>query len=300
MNGPAAGRDRRLAALRLLPLLAGLAAVAVFLGTRPERTADATPLSVVVTVPPQAWLVRRIGGEGVGVEVLLPPGADVHTYEPTPQQVERLARSRLLVTVGHPALALERQLVAAAARREPPPRLVEMTGAARGLDFPVSPDDPHLWVSPAVMAATARHIADALAQLDPAAAAGYHRRLVAVLAEIETVDAELRRDLSHLERRTFFVYHPSWGALAHEYGLEQVAIEADGKEPPPRRLVELVERARDERARAVFVQRGVADRPARVLAAEIGAEVVPLDALAEDWPEGLRLAGARLREALGG
>jgi zinc transport system substrate-binding protein len=150
------------------------------------------------------------------------------------------------------------------------------------------------------MAATAREVAAALARLDPAGTTFYDRQLGLTLAQIEAVDAELRRELAAVAGRRFLVYHPSWGTFAARYGLEQVAIEADGKEPSARRLVELVEQARRDGTGVVFVQAGVADRSARVLASEIGAEVVPLDALAEDWPANLRRAGAAMRSALGG
>jgi zinc transport system substrate-binding protein len=295
----AAGHWKR-AALRLLPLLlAGALVVGLALLLRPDA-GPTVPLAVTATVPPQAWLVRRLGGERVTVEVLLPPGADVHTYETTPQQVQRLDAARLIVEVGHPALPLERQLLAHVARRSPAPEIVSMAAAGRALGVAIAEDDPHLWLSPAVMSATARGVAAALARLDPPATALYERNLASLLAEVDAVDAEVRHELASLPQRRFLVYHPSWGCFAQHYGLEQVAIEADGKEPSARRLVALVEQARADGTRAVFVQEGVADRPARVLAAELGAAVVPLDALAEDWPATMRLAAARLREALDG
>ena len=79
-----------------------------------------------------------------------------------------------------------------------------------------------------------------------------------------------------------------------------MAIETDGKEPSPRRLVELVGEARRAGTRAVFVQRGEYDRPAQAIAQEIGARVVALEPLAEDWPANLRRTAAALREAAGG
>ena len=302
-GGPARSRSREDGGLllRLLPLLVVLAAGAVFafVALRP-RAASGAPLAVTVTVPPQAWLARRLGGGRVAVDVLLPPGADVHTYEPTPQQVERLGHARVIVAVGHPALPLEGQLLAAATAGGRRPMVVDMAVEARDLGAALPADDPHLWLSPTIMGATARRLTAALAATDPAGAAAYHRNLLGVLAEIEGLDSELRRDLAGLARRRFFTYHPSWGCFGADYGLEQVAIEADGKEPSARRLVELVAEARRAGTRAVFVQEGVADRPARVLAAEIGAVVVPLDALGEDWPANLRRAGASFREALDG
>ena len=264
--------------------------------------AGSTRVEVVVSVPPQAWLVRRIGGDRVDVHVLLPPGASEHTYEPTPQQVARLGAARLVVEVGHPSFLFERRLLDALLDRQPRPLVVDMTRHAdliqeRGAG---SGSDPHLWLSPAVMRATAQDVAAVLGALDPAGAATYRQGLVAVLAEITALDGDLRRELASLAGRRFLVYHPAWGYLARDYGLEQVAIEAEGKEPSARRMLDVAEMARREGLGTVFVERWSSDRSARAIAGELGARVVTLDPLAEDWPANLRRVGGALREALGG
>ena len=292
----------------LLALAVGLAAIA----SRGSgvRSGAGKRLRVVATVPPQAWLVKRLGGERVEVDVLLPPGASEHTYEPTPQQVARLADAKLVVEVGHPALLFERRLLDAMLAREPRPLVVRMTRGAPlaegaphvhpGGSAPHSHSDPHLWLSPRVMRATAVDVAAALQRLDPAGASLYRGNLRATLAEIDGLDAELARRFAALPHRRFLVYHPAWGYLAHDYRLEQVAIEVDGKEPSPRRLLELVERERRAGTRALFVQRGEYDRPAQAVAAELGARVVALEPLAADWPANLRRVAAALGEATSG
>jgi zinc transport system substrate-binding protein len=160
--------------------------------------------------------------------------------------------------------------------------------------------DPHVWLSPAVMRDTAREVASALETLDPGAGGIYRGNLAGVLADIEAVDGDLRRALAGLAGRRFLVYHPEWGYFARAYGLEQVAIEAGGKEPSARRLVELGEAARRDGVRGVFIQRGYAEQPARAIAQELGARVVAIDAMAADWPANLRRVGAQVREAIGG
>jgi zinc transport system substrate-binding protein len=289
-----------------------LLAVAVALAALASRGIHARPeggarLRVVATVPPQAWLVKRLGGDRVEVDVLLPPGASEHTYEPTPQQVARLADARLVVEVGHPALLFERRLLDAMLAREPRPLVVDMTHGDALPNAPTSSasahdhgSDPHAWLSPRVMRSAAVAVAAALERLDPAGAPLYRANLHTTLAEVDGLDAELARELGPLPSRRFLVYHPAWGWFARDYGLEQVAIETDGKEPSPRQLVELVDEARRAGTRAVFVQRGEYDRPAQAIAQELGARVVALEPLAEDWPSNLRRAAAALREGAGG
>jgi zinc transport system substrate-binding protein len=289
-----------LALLLVLPSFAAVGALAVVLERGGSDRATAGPLLVTASVPPQAWLVRRIGGERVSVEVLLPPGSSVHTYEPTPRQMARATATRLLVEVGHPDLLFERRLVASLRSR---PGLEVVTTSAGVPPLPAGAGeetDPHVWVSPAAMRATARAVAAALERLDPAGAGVYRAGLAGALADLDRAEAEARRLLADVPRRRVYVYHPAWGYLLRELGLEQVALESHGKEPGPRQLQALVENARRDGVRHVFVQRGFSDRPARALAEEIGAEVVTLDPLAEDWAANLPRVAARLREAVGG
>jgi zinc transport system substrate-binding protein len=285
----------RLALLLLLPVLA-VAALALVV----EPPAPRGRVAVTASVPPQAWLVRRIGGDRVDVHVLLPPGTSVHTYEPSPQQMRRAAESRLLVEVGHPGLPFEQRLLAGLRSR--PGVEVVTTSAAVPL-LPVADGaeaDPHVWLSPQAMRGTARGVAAALERLDPAGAGEYRAGLAAVLADLDRAEAAARALVAGLPHRRVFVYHPAWGYLLRELGLEQVALEAQGKEPSPRQLRALVETARRDGARRIFVQRGFADRPARALADEIGAEVVTIDPLAEDWAANLPRVAAEFREALDG
>ena len=259
---------------------------------------------VVVSIPPLAWLVERLGGDRVETRVLLPPGSSPVTYEPTPRQVVELDHARLVVAIGHPDFPFERRLLDRLLTHRPELPVLEMTAA---LTETVGPSplplqdhghDPHVWVAPETMAAVAEPLAAALRRLDPDHATEYRDRLAALQEEIATLDRELTAAFADLPRRRFWVYHPAWGYLARQYGLEQVALETGGKELGAARLVALTERARREGVSVIFVQRGFSDRAARALAAHIGARIEVLDPLARDWPENLRTVAAKLRTAL--
>jgi zinc transport system substrate-binding protein len=260
----------------------------------PEPSAGRDVLRVGVTVPPQAYLVERLGGQRVAIEVLMPSGSSEETFSPSPRQMVALSRADLYLLVGHPAFLVERRHVLPALERNPEARVLAMAGAGEG-----EGDDPHLWTAPRHMRGAAAAVAAALAELDPAGSPLYRARLASLLADLDALDAEVRRELSGLDRRRFLVAHPAWGHFAAEYGLEQVAIEDEGKEPGPRRLVALVELARAERMRAVFSQAGFPDAAARAVAAEIGARVVPLDPLARDWLDNTRATARAIAAALG-
>ena len=278
-------------------------------------------MRVAASLPPLAWLVDRVGGERVATTVLLPPGASPHAYEPSPRQVARLGSADLFVAVGDPHLAFEQRQVERLLRRRPDMPVVRLAdavaaaaaegsaaeGSAAGGPKPAGgpppdghpADDPHLWVAPRNLRIGARAVAAALERLDPAGTAVYRRNLAALEADLGALDAELARAFAGLDSPTFLVQHPAWGHLAAEYGLEQVAIEEEGKDPSPQRLMEVIDQARRDGLETVLVQTGVSDAAARAVAREIGARVVAVDPLAYDMPAALRAFAAALGAGAG-
>ncbi len=278
--------------MRLAPLLlAGLAAACT---AAPAAPPAAGPLRVAVTVPPQAYLVERIGGERVTTEVMMPPGSSEETWSPTPRQMVALSQADLYVLVGHPAFLVERREIEPALAAHPGIAVVDMSAGMA----PGDAGDPHVWTAPALVRVAAASIERALAARDPEHAAAYRKRLTSFEADLDTLDGEIRREVAGVARREFFVVHPAWGHFAAEYGLEQVAIEEEGKEPSAHRLVELIGRARADGITTVFAQAGFPARGARVIAEELGGRVVVLDPLARNWLDNTRQTARELAAAL--
>jgi zinc transport system substrate-binding protein len=247
---------------------------------------------VAVTVPPQAYLVERLAGAAVDVEIMMPPGTNPHTYEPTIRQVRALGEAKAYVEVGHPKFPFERTWIARLLKEN---ENVQVVDCSQGVQ--IDADDPHLWLSPSAVRTAVPHIAATLAALLPAAAQEIDERKAALVGEIDALDAEIRAAFRATDKRRFYVFHPAWGYFARQYGLEQVAIENEGKEPDPHRLSRVVEQARGDGVRVIFVQPQLSRRSAEVVANDIGARLVVLDPLARDWLANLRHAS---REILAG
>jgi zinc transport system substrate-binding protein len=252
---------------------------------------DARPL-VIVSVLPQRYFVERIAGDAVEVVVMIPPGANPASHEPTIAQLRALHEARLVVTVGHPDFPFERAWLGALLAEAAPATVIE---ASAGVDL--LPGDPHLWVSPRRARGMARNIAAALAELLPDQRETFEARLAALLEEIDRLDAELRDTLSPHKGGRFLVFHPAWGYLAADYGLEQMAIQRHGKDPDPRRLADLIREARQAGIEVVFAQPHFDPTSAEMIAAEIGGRVEWLDPLAPDWPDNLRRVARALARA---
>ncbi len=258
---------------------------------------------VCVSIPPQAWLVRRLAGEDAEVQTLLTPGANLHTYEPDARQVKKLSEAALYLTVGIP---FEVTLAARARRLNPGMRVAAMDkgivktgGHGHGHDgVQCCPGgaDPHIWLSPRLMAAMASNTVAALCVAFERQPRAYGERLGAVVAEIEAADAAVRARLRGARASAWVAYHPSWSYFAADYGLRLLVIEQDGKAPSARHLADVIWEARLAGVRRVFTEPQYDPRPAETLARQIGADLRVIDPLRGDWPALLREAAAGLAD----
>jgi zinc transport system substrate-binding protein len=143
--------------------------------------------------------------------------------------------------------------------------------------------DPHIWTSPDNVKVMVENIYKGLVALDPENEATYLENKNAYLAELDALDAEIRTTLSGKEGSSFMVYHPAWGYFANHYGLIQVPVEIEGKEPSVSDMKNVIDLAKEKGIKVVFVQTGFSTVSASAIASEIGGEVVEIDPLAKDY-----------------
>lgn len=256
----------------------------------------AGPLRLFASVPPIAELARQVGGERIEAHSLLRPGDNPVTFAPTPRQLAELSGARLFLRVGVPfertwlkrihALAPRLEVIDLRQGLPSAPLAGHHHGHGLG-DEPHEPD-PHLWTDPIAISGMAERIADTLARLDPEHAAGYHDRARQVQEAMQTLDAEIRDRLEGLQSRAFLVFHPAWGYFARRYGLEQLAIEHEGKQAGGRWLAETIDKARKAGIRLILIQPQFDQRLARQVAQAIGGDVVTIDPLAPDYAAQIR------------
>jgi zinc transport system substrate-binding protein len=147
--------------------------------------------------------------------------------------------------------------------------------------------DPHIWMSPISVIDQASIIAEELKKLDPDNSAVYEKNLFDFTQEMRELDSTLTRMLEPLRGETLLVYHPTFGYFADRYGLVQKAVEAGGKEPTPKQLEKLIETAKKEKVALIFVQPQFSDKSSKAIADAIGARVVTINSLDENYLENL-------------
>ncbi len=275
-------------------------------------------IAVFVSIVPQKYFVQQIGKELVAVRVMVGSGASPATYEPKPGQMVDLVKAKVYFSIGVPFENAWLKKITAA---NPVMKVIhtdhgikKIPMAAHG--YPGNEGehhdtdeadkdrmhpgglDPHIWLSPPLVKVQARTILTALQEIDPAHKSVYAANARQFTAEIDRLDAELKKTFSGRQGLRFMVFHPSWGYFARAYGLEQVPIEIEGKDPKPARLQMLIEQARAGQIKVIFAQLQFSTRSAALVAREIGGQVAFADPLAMDWMANLRNVAGNFKLAL--
>ena len=271
---------------------------------------ETSSIQVAVSIPPQAWLVKRIAGDLVNVHTMVGPGDDPHTYEPTPAQMVALTKSDIYFTIGiefedawMPKLSNSNQGMKVVASDFGVQRIAsdssERGVASISVGYGQEGLDPHIWYSPERMKLIAQNIAKELSEFNPQNKATYQANLEQLLSEIGQLQAEVGAKLSGLRQNHFLIIHPTLGYLAEDYGLVQIAVESEGQEPGPEAMAALITEASQYEVSAVFYQKGNNLKVAESIAQQIGTnQLFEIDSMPEDWPAGLLKAADALRKAL--
>lgn len=299
---------------RVFLVAAGTMALIVLLVVLPvpgtSHETDSDKLVVAVTILPQAGLVEAIGGDKVKVLVMVPPGASPHTYEVTHEQMTTLSRAKMYVKVGSGVefeLAWMDKLIAVNVSM----RVVDCSEGIRVLEMDEDHHDhdhehdhgrtgldPHIWLSVRNAMIMAQNICAGLVQVDPANQDYYEENRTDYLEQLAKLDSEITESLSEVENRRFIVFHPAWGYFARDYDLIQIAVEQDGKEPDIDYRIRLIEEAREQDIRVVFLSPQYPTKSADVIAREIDGRVVIIDPLAKDFIGNMRAVASAMKEAM--
>ena len=234
----------------------------------PPARSDGRPV-VLATTTIVADLVRQVAGDAADVECLMGPGIDPHSYKPTPADADRLARADLVVASG---LHLEGRLAALLERladRRPVLAVADRLPRARLLPVTDGLFDPHVWFDVGLWSLCPPLVAEALAEVHPAAAAGYRARAAAHAAALEALDGEIRARLATIpaERRVLVTAHDAFRYFSRAYGVEVVGVQGTSTESEAglhdvNRIVDLLV---ERRIPAVFMETSVADRSVAAL-----------------------------------
>ena len=254
---------------------------------------------IMVTIEPQRYFAEAIAGDKFNVMAIVPKGSSPESYDPTPQQLISLKNSQAYLRIGYIGFEqvwLDRLL-------ENTPHL-QVFDTSKDIDVMIDTSEhehnheqgehnhkcgvggiePHVWNSPNNALVIARNTYRALSQLDKENEPYYFARYDSLCQTIAETDSIIREELNKPNAaESFIIYHPALSYFARDYGLQQVSIELNGKEPSPTHLKELVDFCEANNVHTIFVQPEFDKRNAQLIANEIGAAIITINPLSYDW-----------------
>lgn len=251
--------------------------------------------------------MEAIAQELVEVEVLVQPGENPETFTVSPRTLARISKAAVYFTIGVP---MESSLLPKLESNFPDILVVDTSmgirkrsledhmhtaGSAEGEHKHT--EDPHIWLSPGLVKVQLRHYLRALKELLPDQADFLNENYQNFIEKLEAVDEELDKLLKDFQRFTVFVYHPAFGYFLDRYGLRQVTVELQGKQPSPKQLRYLIALAKEYGSKVIFVQPQFDRNSARMLAKAIGGRVESLDPLSENYLDNLRKMGETIADS---
>ena len=158
--------------------------------------------------------------------------------------------------------------------------------------------DPHVWLDPMNLVVMTDNTVAELSEVDPDNAAFYRENGEALKAEIKKVSDEVAAQLKDVEGKSFVVHHPAFGYFADRFGLKQVPLEIEGKEPGAVDMAKVVDFIKKNNAKAVFMQAQIPDSVIKSVAEETKVRVITLDPLKENVLENIRETASEIKGAL--
>ncbi|MFP3860532.1 MAG: metal ABC transporter solute-binding protein, Zn/Mn family [Bacteroidales bacterium] len=260
---------------------------------------------ISVSIYPQKYFIEQIAGEDVRVNVIIPPGANPATYEPSPGQMKNLGDSEAYLKIGH--LVFEKAWLPKLSSVNPDMKIFDQSenidvisdkGHSHGNHQHSAGIDPHIWMSPKLVKKQIKTVRDMLQKLYPDNENVFNENYSDFLRELDTLDTYMENRFDSADNRAFIIFHPALSYLAKDYNLTQISIETEGKEPTPSKMEELMQKAENNQINTIFIQEQFSTDKAKALAREINAKVVVINPLSYDWYSEMRTITDKLVKSM--
>ena len=264
----------------------------------PASKSGGNRMDVVVSIPPQEYLVKAIGGDLVNVKTVMGSNANPESFEPTVASMRSSSDADIYIPRG--SLDFEKNLIDKLRENSPGLNIaypLDGINLLYGTHVDCEHDhhdhdsdhhhhdaaDPHVWSSPKNMAIMARNIAGILSSADPDNKAAFAQRCDSIINRIDSIGDVLSRSISGSGQRSFMVWHPSLSYLANDYSLNQIVVGSHNKELSVKQLQDRIDQASNSGATLLFIQKEFDTSQAKTLNRQIKATIIELNTMSEDW-----------------
>ena len=245
---------------------------------------DSDKKTIFVTITPMQSIIEEITAGDFDIEVIVPKGASPETFEPTPKQVTSFSDAELIFSTG--LIDFEQSLIERIGDD------AEVVNLSNGIELIAGSCshgnhqhkhgvDPHIWTSPRALRTMVTNAHKAIMAHYPDSVK-YTEATGRLLERIDALDTYCATRIKAEGVEAMMIYHPAYTYYARDYGIEQIAIEHDGKEPSLRQTTALIEKAKEHGVKAILRQPQYSEDKVRAIANDAGAEIITTDPLAED------------------
>lgn len=255
-------------------------------------------IKVVTSIFPLMEFARAVSRDRGEVSLLLPPGAEIHTWQPRPSDIIRLSSADLFIYIGSDLEPWLQDILKSV--RNPNLKVLEASQRISLIEEQSQESehrhegeelDPHIWLDFGNDQIIVDRIADVLSEIDPASFKIYRENAASYKEKLMRLDQKFSKVLKNCTHRTFIIGgHAAFGYLARRYSLRQISLYglSPDSRPTPKKLIEVAELARKYKIKVIFFEVSVSGELAKVLAEEVGARTLVLNPGANLTKEQLR------------
>ncbi len=263
--------------------------------------------TIFVTILPQKWVVDRIVGDDFEVISVVDRGMNPHSFDITPSMMNKIASSKVYFTIG--LGDSEDNLVSTLRKSFPNLNIVDVSKGVNKIRFTHSHSgcfehnhrhsslDPHIWTSPLNMKIIAKNVFEEVSRIRPERESFYRERYLQLINELDDLHKEIKKMLEPFRGRRFMVFHSAFKYFEKEYGVIEVSIEYEGKEPTPKQIRCIIDEAKRNRVRVVFVQTGFSQKSAKIIADEINGLVEEINQLDYNYIDNMKFIASKIRDS---
>lgn len=261
-----------------------------------DAEANSDQFEALVTIPPQAFLVKEIAGDRFEANALVPEDGSPHSASMTPKKMRIVREADIYFRVGTPiGFEVNNLKVFREENSDMPVKDTSEGIVLKSLDehygkpnYGDSRDpgdkaiDNHIWLSPANLKKMARNVYDGLKEIDPSGEDYYEKHLENLLKKISEVQSEAGKLLEDFQGRSFLAYHPAWGYMGDEFKLQQVAIQEGGDKPGPQKIREIAKFAREHEIETIIASAQFSPSTAEMVAGSFGGKVASINPMEKE------------------
>lgn len=250
---------------------------------------------VFVTIAPYAYAVEKIAGNTLQIETLIPQGMNIHVYEPSPKIIETQSQAIAWFRIDEP---FEKKIVLFLRERNPKQIIINLQEDLDLLSYQNEWDictdhshssyDLHTWLSPKIFLIQSERIAKVLMELFPEHQEFYQKNFHQFSIELKNLEREIKEELSPLKGEAILTSHPAFGYFCTDFGLIQLSIECEGKDPRPRDIEKILKKIKTQTIRCVLLQQGYNNQGALIIGEKLQLPIYQVNPYAKNYSSNLK------------